>query len=164
MIRHKRHKAHHQQHNKWQQRTIIRSCHIAKYQHSKSNYRVLLYTYPEWTISIQSYLGLIPAGGAYRVWDVVTGRYAQPTSEATMTTTQQWQDANAIALLTIRKNCENDVRARVGNISTAQAAYRELQKAYEGHTTTEFYALLDSISTIHFDDRKTAIEEHIARN
>lgn len=109
-------------------------------------------------------MGLIPAGGAYRVWDVVTGRYAQPTSEATMTTTQQWQDANAIALLTIRKNCENDVRARVGNISTAQAAYRELQKAYEGHTTTEFYALLDSISTIHFDDRKTAIEEHIARN
>ena len=34
-------------------------------------------TYPEWTISIQHYLRLVPAG-EQRVWDVVSGTYPQP--------------------------------------------------------------------------------------
>ena len=33
-------------------------------------------TYPEWMVSIQNYLDLIPAG-EYRVWDVVTGLYVE---------------------------------------------------------------------------------------
>ena len=43
----------------------------------------------------------------------------------------------------------------------SQHCESELQKAYEGRTTTEFYALLDSTLTINFDDRKTTIDEHI---
>jgi len=43
----------------------------------------------------------------------------------------------------------------------AKDAYDELKKAYEGKTATEFYALLDSLTNITFDDRKATIEEHI---
>jgi hypothetical protein len=40
-------------------------------------------------------------------------------------------------------------------------AYDELKKAYEGKSATEFYALLNSLTSIFFDDRKSSIEEHI---
>ena len=64
-------------------------------------------------------------------------------------------------MLTIRKNCADEVRARIGNLNTAREAYQEFQNAYEGRITTEFYALLDSISSVHFDDKKNTIDEHI---
>ena len=115
-------------------------------------------TYPEWTISIQHYLRLVSAG-EHRVWDVVSGIYPQPHDDETGA--QQWHDANSIALLTIRKNCADEVRARIGNLNTAREAYQEFQSAYEGRTTTEFYALLDSISSFHFDDKNNTIDEHI---
>jgi hypothetical protein len=71
-----------------------------------------------------------------------------------------WKDANSIALLTIRKNCEDEVRARIGNLTNAKEAYDELKRAYEGRTATEFYALLDSLTTsLTFDDRKIAVNE-----
>lgn len=73
-----------------------------------------------------------------------------------------WKDANAVALLTIRKNCEDDVQARIGSIGSAKEAYEELKKAYEGKTSTEFYSLLNSISKIQFDDQTQTIEEYIA--
>jgi hypothetical protein len=117
-------------------------------------------TYPEWIISIESYLDLVPAGPDYRVWDVVTGSYEKPTA-TTGRELRSWKDANAVALLTMRKNCEDDVKARIGNLTSAKDAYAELKKAYEGKTATEFYALLDSLTSISFDDRKSSIEEHV---
>jgi len=54
------------------------------------------------------------------------------------------------------------VRSRIGTFELAKAAFEELKKAYEGKTATEFYSLLDSITSIPYDDRKNTIEEHIS--
>jgi hypothetical protein len=60
----------------------------------------------------------------------------------------------------MKKNCEDKVRARIGNLTLAKEAYNELKKAYQGKPTTEFYVLLDSLTLV-YDDRKSTIEEHI---
>jgi hypothetical protein len=67
-------------------------------------------TYPEWIISIESHLDLAPAGRDCRVWDVVTGNYGKPTA-TTGRELRSWKDAEAVALLTMRKNCEDDIKA-----------------------------------------------------
>jgi len=77
-------------------------------------------TYPAWTRSIEKYLDIIEIPDSeLRVWDVVTGAYAKPSmamekAPSTEGTTAKravriWKDADAIALLTIEKNCEEDV-------------------------------------------------------
>jgi len=73
-----------------------------------------------------------------------------------------WKDTDAVGLLTIEKNCTEDLQARIGNCDTAADAYQELKKAFEGKTTTEFGALLDSFVSVQFDDRKTLVAEYIA--
>ena len=129
-------------------------------------------TYPEWTIAIQAHLDLIPIENTkYRIWDIVDGKYQEPsqagekeTEEVAASTNKaigNWKDVNSIALLTIRRNCEDDVRARIGSLTNAKDAYNELRKGFEGKTATEFYTLLDSLTTM-YDDRKNIIEEHIA--
>jgi ATP phosphoribosyltransferase regulatory subunit HisZ len=52
-------------------------------------------------------------------------------------------------------------RARIGNLTNAKGAYDELKRAYEGRTATGFYALLDSLTTLTFDDRKITVNEHV---
>jgi hypothetical protein len=52
------------------------------------------------------------------------------------------------------------VRARIETIATAKEAFDELKSAYETKTTTEYHALLSSLSMI-YDDRKQTIQEHI---
>lgn len=101
--------------------------------------------------TIENYLDLVPAGGE-RVWDVVTGGYGKPEESVTPKEKRTWKDANVVALLTIRKNCKDNVRAGIDSIGSAKDAYNELKKAYEGKTSTEVYSLLNSISTIQFDD------------
>lgn len=129
-------------------------------------------TYPEWTISIKNYLKLVPTG-EYRVWDIITGEYLEPgsiktenASSSSVTDNRKmrraWEDANAVALLTMRKNCEDDVKARIGNLESAKEAYEELKKVYEGQTATEFYVLLDSLFISSFDDRKETVHDHVA--
>ena len=63
-----------------------------------------------------------------------------------------WKDADAVALLTIENNCEEDIQRRIGNCLPAVEAYKELKKAYEGITTTKFCAILESLTNIPFDD------------
>jgi hypothetical protein len=123
-------------------------------------------TYSKWVVSIETYLDLISVDRTeeYRVWDIVMGIFMQPASAASKSTVEAqivgkairaWKDANSIALLTIRKNCEDEVRARIGNLTNTKEAYDELKRAYEGRTATEFCALLDSLTTsLTFDDRK----------
>jgi hypothetical protein len=100
------------------------------------------------------------------------GIYIQPAPAASKSTVEKaqiagkairaWRDANSIALLTIRKNCEDEGRARIGNLTNAKEAYNQLKRAYEGGTATEFYALWDSLTTsLTFDDRKIAVKEHV---
>jgi len=76
-----------------------------------------------------------------------------------------WKDADAVALLTMtmEKNCEEGVQARIGRCNTAMEAYDELKKAYEEKTTAEFGALVDSFASMSCDDRKTTIEEHMTQ-
>jgi len=130
-------------------------------------------TYPPWARSLEKYLDIIEIPDSeFRVWEVVTGGYPKPVAivEAAPTAAgaekqkqiRIWKDADAVALLTIEKNCTEDIQARIGNCETAASAYQELKKAFEGKTTTEFGALLDSFVSIQFDDRKTSVTEHIA--
>jgi len=130
-------------------------------------------TYPPWARSLEKYLDIIEIPDSeFRVWEVVTGGYPKPTTitEAAPTAAgaerqkqiRMWKDADAVALLTIEKNCTEDIQARIGNCETAASAYQELKKAFEGKTTTEFGALLDSFVSIQFDDRKSSVTEHIA--
>ena len=129
-------------------------------------------TYPAWVRSIERYLDIIEIPDSkYRVWDVVTEKYQKPSEtsgkasssegEAAERAMRMWKDADAVALLTIEKNSEEDVQASIGNCLTSAEAYKELKKAYEGKTTTEFGALVDSFSSILYDDRKASVDEHI---
>jgi hypothetical protein len=115
-------------------------------------------------VSIEAYLGLIPVRDTdYRAWDILMGTYLRPSEASDKTNTaeatqankaiREWKDANGVALLTMRKNCEDEVRARIGNLTLAKEEYNELKKACEGKTATEFYALLDSLTLV-YDDRK----------
>jgi hypothetical protein len=93
-------------------------------------------------VSIEAYLDLIPVRDTdYLVWDVVMGTYLclseasdkTNTAEATQANKaiREWKDANRVALFTMRKNCEDEVRARIGNLTLAKVAYNKLKKAYE---------------------------------
>jgi len=64
-------------------------------------------------------------------------------------------------LLTILKNCEDNIRSRIGIYELAKDAYDELKKTYKSKIAIEFYALLDSLTNIAFNDRKGTIEQHI---
>jgi len=81
--------------------------------------------------------------GTHRAWQIIDGSYPKPTDE---TGGQTWDNGNDFILITIRKNCEANVRSR---IELAKNAYDELKKAYEGKTRAEFHALLDSITNNH---------------
>lgn len=128
-------------------------------------------TYPAWARSIEKYLDIIEIPDSdFRVWDVVMGEYPKPRAveeraptAADKRTIRMWKDADAVALLTIEKNCIEDIQARIGNCETSASAYQELQKAFEGKTTTEFGALVDSFASIQFDDRKSRIPTLIIR-
>ena len=130
-------------------------------------------TYPQWIISIEKYLDLIPIGTTeYRVWDIVLGDYQRPTvpkekasDEAASKAKRElraWRDADNIGLLTIQKNCEDDILAKIGNETSAKGAYDKLKKAYEGKTVPGLYTLLDSL-LLKFDDENDTIEIHITK-
>jgi hypothetical protein len=61
----------------------------------------------------------------------------------------------------MQKNWEDNIRVRIGNLTIAKDAYDELKKAYEGKYAIEFYALLNSLTSVSYDDRKSSIEEHL---
>jgi len=111
--------------------------------------------YPEWVITMKLSLQMAKVG-SYRAWDIVEGTYRKPP-----TNVQEWQDGNNYILLIILKNCEAQVRSRIGTFEKAKDAWNELKKAYEGRTITKFHALLDSLY-LYFDDRQTNIADYIA--
>jgi len=114
--------------------------------------------YPEWITSLKLFLRITDITDEHDAWDLVTGEFTKPAQAAEA---KIWQKANDLTLLTILKNCEDNVRSRIGTCELAKDAYDELKKAYEGKTAMEFYALLDSLTNIPFDDRKNTIDEHI---
>jgi len=114
--------------------------------------------YPEWVTSLKLFLRITDIDDRHDVWDLITGDFRKPTQAAEG---KIWQKANDLTLLTILKNCKDNVRSRIGTYELAKDAYDELKKVYESKTATEFYALLNSLTNIAFDDRKATIEEHI---
>jgi len=108
--------------------------------------------------TLKLFLRIADITDEHDAWDLITGEFQKP---AQIAEGRVWQKANDLTLLTILKNCEDNVRSRIGTFELAKEAYDELKKAYEGKTATEFYALLDSLTNILFDDRKTTIDEHI---
>jgi len=114
--------------------------------------------YPEWVVSLKLFLRITDIDDQHNAWDLITGDFRKPTQAAEG---KIWQKANDLMLLTILKNCEDNVRSRIGTYEWAKDAYDELKKAYESKTATEFYALLDSLTNIVFDDQKVTIEEYI---
>ena len=111
--------------------------------------------YPEWVTSIKLFFRITDINEQYDAWDLVTGEFIKPTRDGKI-----WQEANDFILPTILKNCEDNVRSRIGTYELAKDAFDELKKAYEGKTATEFDSLLDSITNIPYDDRKSSIDEH----
>ena len=93
------------------------------------------------------------------MWDIIKGRYEKPQGPSSRV--KVWNKANGLALLVIKKNCEPDVKTRIGLHANSKDVYEELATAYEGKTVTEYWALLASINYQQFDDRNTSIEEHI---
>jgi len=113
--------------------------------------------YPEWVTSLKLYLRITEINEEHDTWDIITGDYTKPTSA-----TKKWAKANDFILLTILKNCAENVRSRIGTFELAKVAFEELKKAYEGKTAAEFYSLLDNITSIPYDEQKNTIEEHIS--
>jgi len=71
-----------------------------------------------------------------------------------------WKDANAVALLTIEKTEKKTYRQESETVRQQQCI-QELKKTYEEKPTTEFGALLDNLTSVAYDDRKSFVEEHI---
>jgi len=84
--------------------------------------------YPEWVTTMKLFLRMAKIGN-HRAWDIVEGTYRKPPTNA-----QEWEDGNAFILLTILKNCESQVRSRIGTMENAIEAWNELKRAYEGKT------------------------------
>jgi len=117
--------------------------------------------YLQWISSLEDYLFVLDVPRTeHQVWDVVTGSYKKP--DETDKKYKQWREANVVALLTIKKNCDEEVRARIRSFREAKEAYEELKKAYKGKSVTELGMLMKSVTRMHFDDRKTTIQDHIA--
>jgi len=120
--------------------------------------------YPAWLTSIKLTFRLARVGNK-RVWELVEGTFKKPTSMEDAT--QEWQDGNDFALLTIFQNCEENVRTKIETCELASEAWKELKDTYECKTTyegksnTEFWALYEGLRKIKFNDRKETIEEHI---
>jgi hypothetical protein len=71
------------------------------------------------------------------------------------------EDGNALAILTIRKNCSEDVKSRFGVLESASDIWEELKRAFERKTVTEYYSLLASINNYPSDDRTTTLNTYI---
>lgn len=112
--------------------------------------------YSEWVTSLKLFLQITEIDENHDAWEVITGEYIKPANGA-----RKWEKANDFILLTILKNCEDNVRSRIGTFELAKEAFEELKKAYEGKMATKFYSLLDSITNIPYDDWKNTIDEHI---
>jgi hypothetical protein len=77
---------------------------------------------------------------------------------------RSWNETNTMALLTIRKNYDDMINTRIGNVTFAQYSNVELNMIYEGKMTTKYYALLNMLKSIVFDNQKSLIEEYITNN
>src|SRR5690348_10620926 len=93
-------------------------------------------TFAGWHVAIERYLDLVDVKDEDRsIWEVVTGDYPEPTEAGKK---RNWRRADGVALLTIRKNCEPSVLARIETLNTAKGAFDQLKSAYEGGSSMEF--------------------------
>jgi hypothetical protein len=90
-------------------------------------------TYREWVVSIEAYLDLIPVQDMNNpVWNIIIRTYLCPPETSDKTNTaeamqankaiKEWKDANGVALLTVRKKCDDEVRECIGNLTLGKEA------------------------------------------
>lgn len=133
------------------------------------------YNYAEWISMIEMALTIHDIGDG-TIWDIVAGTLKSPVkieasgtagsstgkAPATTLTNAEWTKANYFAILTMKKNCEISISAKIGITKDAHQAYKNLKANYEGKPVTDLGVLLASITKLTYDDRSSTIEEHIA--
>jgi hypothetical protein len=73
----------------------------------------------------------------------------------------EWTKANYFALLTMKKNCDEEPLTKFKLARKAYNAYRALKSHYEGKTVTDLGAVLANIIRITYDDRQNTVDGHI---
>jgi hypothetical protein len=142
------------------------------------------YNYVAWILSIEMCLTMHDVGKTgYTVWDIVTGKSQQPndkkeedtdkdeddgeerddkvTLDTTKLSKNEWTKANYFALLTMKKNCDEEPLTKFKLARKSYDAYRPLKSHYEGKTVTDLGAVLANVIRITYDDRQNTIDEHI---
>ena len=133
------------------------------------------HNYAEWISMIEMALTMHDIGEG-TIWDIVAGTLKSPVkveasgaagsstgkASASTLTDDEWTKAKYFPILTMKKNCEVSISAKIGINKDAHQAYKNLKAKYEGTTVTDLGVLLASITQLTYDDRSTTIEEHIA--
>jgi hypothetical protein len=145
------------------------------------------YNYAAWILLIEMSLIMHNVGKTgYTVWDIVTGKLQQPkdkkeekdtdkdededggeekddkvTLDTTKLSKNEWTKANYFALLTMKKNCDEEPLTKFELARKAYDAYRALKSHYEGKTVTDLGAVLANVIRITYNDRQNTIDEHI---
>jgi hypothetical protein len=121
----------------------------------------------------------------YTSWDIVTGKLQLPsdkkeeegtdkdededdgekdnkvTLDITKLSKNEWTKANYFALLTMKKNCDEEPLTKFELARKAYDAYRALKSHYDGKTVTDLGAVLANVIRTTYDDRQNTIDEHI---
>jgi hypothetical protein len=133
------------------------------------------YNYAAWILSIEMCLTIHDIGKTgYTVWDIVTGKLQQPkdkkeekddkvTLDTIKLSKNEWAKANYFALLTMKKNCDEESFTKFKLARKAYDAYRALKSHYEGKTVIDLGAVLANVIRITYDDRQDTIDEHITK-
>lgn len=110
-------------------------------------------TYPQWSVEMAR---------LFRVTKLekhVTGSFApKPTTIADI---PAWQDKTDKALMFMIEYCEEEAASHIASCNDAGEAWAILKSHYEGKTRTHLSALLLSITSFRYDDRKNSMNEHI---
>jgi hypothetical protein len=128
--------------------------------------------YASWILSIEMCLTLYDVGKTEcTIWDIVTGKLKKPSDiivekgeeiSKTGVSATEWTKANYFALLTMKKNCEDEPLTKFELAKEAHEAYQALRNHYEGRTITDLGVVLADVIRYTYDDRQNNIEEHIA--
>jgi hypothetical protein len=92
-------------------------------------------SYAEWTTSLKLFLRMIPVNKK-RVWHIVNGEYPKPNpgdnwgdKKFTEDDGIAWEDRKPLAVLTVRKNCCDEIKSRFGVLELASDIWKELKKS-----------------------------------
>jgi hypothetical protein len=128
------------------------------------------HNYAAWILSIEMCLTMYDVGKTgYTVWDIITGKLQQPkgkkeedtdkdkdeddgeekddkvTLDTTKLSKNEQTKKNYFALLTMKKNCDEEPLTKFELARKAYDAYRALKRHCEGKTVTDLGAVLVNV-------------------